>query len=108
MSPHFVTKLHHTALVGFDLRQMEGDVSVELLEEWDPIADQDRQDRIANFVVFFRGGWTRGEGQSETGGLSRESPACEPGRLPRIDRLHLVLVCCLELRSRHLRDLVRV
>src|SRR5947209_7213505 len=29
---------------------MEGDVSVELLEEWDPITDQDRQDRIANFV----------------------------------------------------------
>jgi len=31
--PHFVTKLHHTALIGFDLRQMEGDVSVELLED---------------------------------------------------------------------------
>ena len=38
-----VTKLNRPALVGFDLRQMEGDVSVELLEEWDPIADQDRQ-----------------------------------------------------------------
>src|SRR2546428_12098921 len=52
MSSHLVTKLHHTALVGFDLRQMEGDVSVELLEEWDPITNQDRQDRIANFVGY--------------------------------------------------------
>src|SRR5439155_23489325 len=47
---HLVTKLHHAALVGFDLCQMEADVSVELLEEWDPITNQDRQDRIANFV----------------------------------------------------------
>src|SRR5258705_4307146 len=50
MSSHLVTKLHHAALVGFDLRQMEGDVSVELLEEWDPITNQDREDRITNFV----------------------------------------------------------
>jgi hypothetical protein len=50
MSSHLVTKLHHAALIGFDLRQMEGDVSVELLEERYPIANQDRQDRIANFV----------------------------------------------------------
>ena len=50
MSSHLVTKLHHAALVGFDLRQMEGDVSVKLLEEWDPVTNQDRQDRIANFV----------------------------------------------------------
>src|SRR5438477_8964103 len=49
-SSHLVTKLHHTALVGFDLRQMEGDVFVQLLEEWDPITNQDRQDRITNFV----------------------------------------------------------
>ena len=50
MSSHLVTKLHRAALVGFDLRQMEGDVSVELVEEWDPIPNQDWQDRIANFV----------------------------------------------------------
>src|SRR5215831_13917880 len=50
LSSHLVKKLHHAALVGFDLRQMEGDVSVEFLEEWDPIANQDRQDRITNFV----------------------------------------------------------
>ena len=50
MSLHIVTKLHYAALVGFDLRQMEGDVSVEFLEERDPITNQDRQDRIANFV----------------------------------------------------------
>ena len=29
---------------------MEGDVPVELFEERDPIPNQDRQDRIANFV----------------------------------------------------------
>ena len=50
MSPHLVTKLHRAALVGLDLRQMEGDVFVEFLEESYPIADQDRQDRITNFV----------------------------------------------------------
>ena len=50
LSSRPVTKLHHAALVGFDLRQMEGDVSVEFLEEWDPITNQDRQDRITNFV----------------------------------------------------------
>jgi hypothetical protein len=50
MSSHLVTKLHRAALVGFDLRQMESDVSVELLEESDPLTNQDRQDRITNFV----------------------------------------------------------
>ncbi|KAF5408822.1 MAG: hypothetical protein Udaeo2_09870 [Candidatus Udaeobacter sp.] len=49
-SSHLVTKLDHAALIGFDLREMEGDVSVELLEERSPIANQDRQDRITNFV----------------------------------------------------------
>jgi len=29
---------------------MEGDVSVEFIEEWDAITNQDRQDRITNFV----------------------------------------------------------
>src|SRR5262249_55552365 len=47
---HLVTKIDHAALVGFDLRQMEGDVTVELLEEWDPITNQDREDRITHFV----------------------------------------------------------
>ena len=47
---HLVTQLNHAALVGFDLREVEGDVSIELVEEGDPIANQDRQDRIANFV----------------------------------------------------------
>src|SRR5260370_6729746 len=50
MSPHFVTKLHHAAFIGLDLRQIESDFSVELLEELYPIANQDRQDRITNFV----------------------------------------------------------
>ena len=44
MSSHLVAKLHHAALIGFDLRQMEGDVCIELLEERYPIANQDRQD----------------------------------------------------------------
>src|SRR2546426_2241126 len=50
MSSHLVTKRHRAALVGFDLRQMKGDVSVELLEKPYPIANQDRQDGITNFV----------------------------------------------------------
>src|SRR5262249_17420026 len=50
MSSYLVTKLYHAALGGFDLRQVEGDVSVELLEERDSITDQDRQNRITNFV----------------------------------------------------------
>jgi hypothetical protein len=50
MSSHLVKKFHRAALVGFNLRQMESDVSVELVEEWDAITDQDGQDRITNFV----------------------------------------------------------
>jgi hypothetical protein len=45
MSSHLVTKLHYSALVGFNLREIKADVSVELLEESDPITNQDRQDR---------------------------------------------------------------
>ena len=37
ISSHLVTKLHGAALISFDLRQMEGDVSVELLEERYPM-----------------------------------------------------------------------
>src|SRR5262249_37572961 len=29
---------------------MQGDVSVELLKEWNPVTNQDGHDRIANFV----------------------------------------------------------
>jgi len=50
ISPHLVTKRHRAALVGFDLRQMQRDVSVECFKELYPIANQDWQDRIANFV----------------------------------------------------------
>src|SRR5436853_3236603 len=50
LSSNLVTKLHHTALVGFHVRQVEGGVSVKLLEELDPITNQDRQNRITNFV----------------------------------------------------------
>ena len=50
VSSHLITKPHRAVLVRFDLRQMKGDVLVELLEERDPVANQDRQDRITNFV----------------------------------------------------------
>jgi hypothetical protein len=50
LSSHLVTKLYHAALVGADLHQMEGDVSVEPSEEWDPITNHDWQDRVADFV----------------------------------------------------------
>jgi hypothetical protein len=49
-SSRLVTKRDHAALVGFDLRQMEGNIPVELLEEGYPIANQDRQDRIMHLV----------------------------------------------------------
>ena len=45
-SSYLVTKRHHAAPIAFDLRQGEGDISVELLEEADPITDQDRADRL--------------------------------------------------------------
>ena len=43
MSSHLITQLHRAALVGFDLRKMEGDVSAELLEKRYPgfAADRD-------------------------------------------------------------------
>jgi len=50
MSSHLVTQLNHAALVGLDLGEMEGNVSVELLEEWDSLTNQYRQNRIINFV----------------------------------------------------------
>src|SRR6266702_5662418 len=55
ISPHLVAKRHHAVPICFDLRQMEGNISVEPLEERDAIANQDRQNRVAHFV-----------GQSET------------------------------------------
>src|SRR5215213_10869140 len=47
---HLVAKLHRPALVGFHFCQMESDVPVEFLEELYPIADQDRENRVTNFV----------------------------------------------------------
>src|SRR5262245_16328829 len=61
---HLVPKRHRAGLVGLDLRQMESDVPVELLEELDPIPNQDRQNRIANFVR-----------QSETKAFGGDHPA---------------------------------
>ena len=45
ISLHLVTEFHHSVLVGFDLREMERDISVELFEESDPFTNQGRQDR---------------------------------------------------------------
>jgi hypothetical protein len=50
MSSHLVTQFDHAAFVGLNPREMESDVSVQLLEEWDPITNQNRQDRIIDFV----------------------------------------------------------
>ena len=50
LSSHLVTKFHRAALVGFNLHQMKGYVSVELVKEWDPFTNQDGHDRITNFV----------------------------------------------------------
>lgn len=41
---HRVTQGHHAALVGFDLCKMERNVSIELLEEGNTIANQNGQD----------------------------------------------------------------
>ena len=49
-SSHFVTKRDCPALVGFDFRQMKVDVFVEFFKEPYPVANQDRHDRITNFV----------------------------------------------------------
>jgi hypothetical protein len=63
-SSHLVTKRYYAALIGFNLCKMEGDISVELVEEAEPITDQDWQDRITNFVgqaeakAFARNGTT--------------------------------------------------
>jgi hypothetical protein len=43
-------ELDHAALVGFDLHEMEGDVSVELPEERDSITNQDREYGVTHFV----------------------------------------------------------
>src|SRR5689334_10062351 len=67
-SSYLVTERNHPVLVGFDLGQMEGDVTIELVKERDPVANQDRQDRIAYFV-----------GQSATKALSGNgAPAGKP------------------------------
>jgi hypothetical protein len=49
-SSHLVTKRHCAALIAFDFGKMKGDISVEPLEEADPITDQNRQDGITHFV----------------------------------------------------------
>ena len=47
---HLITKRDHAVLIAFDFRQMKGGISVEILEERDPLTDQDRQDGITNLV----------------------------------------------------------
>jgi hypothetical protein len=85
ISSHFVTKRHRTAFIGIDLRQMKSDVSVELLEKRNPIANQDRQDRITNLV-----------GQPETKAFpgdctaSNKPNATEPGPQAPIHELRKI------------------
>ena len=50
MSSHLVPKPHHPALVGFDFSQMKGDVAAGLPEKRNALTNQDRDDRVANFV----------------------------------------------------------
>lgn len=63
---HVVAKLHHTGVIRLDLRQMEGNVPAEVIEKRDPVADQDGQDRITNFVS-----------QSTTQTFSGDGPAAD-------------------------------
>ena len=52
----------------FHLHEVQGDILVEPVEEWDPFTDQDGHDRIANFV-----------GQSEPKAFTRDgTPSDEP------------------------------
>ena len=44
MSSHLVTKSYHAILVAFHLGQVQSDIPVELIEELNPITNQDRQD----------------------------------------------------------------
>src|SRR5690606_25330033 len=45
-----VAELDHAGVVGPGLDEVEGDVGAELLEERDAVADEDRQDRVAQLV----------------------------------------------------------
>ena len=66
-SAHFVTQIHHAAFIGFDLRQMQTDVPVEILEERYALTDQYRQDRITDFV-----------GQATTQAIARDPVPVRP------------------------------
>jgi hypothetical protein len=49
-SSNLVAKPHDAALKGFDLSQMEGDISVKLVGEWNPATNHDGQHRVTNFI----------------------------------------------------------
>ena len=71
--PHLVAKRYHPARVRFHLHEVQGDILVEPVEEWDPFTDQDRHDRIANFVS-----------QSEPKAFTRDgAPSDEPDATER-------------------------
>ena len=59
--PYLVAKRYHPARVRFHLHEVQRDILVEPVEEWDPFTDQDGHDRIANFV-----------GQSEPKAFTRD------------------------------------
>src|SRR5262249_24476519 len=85
---HLVVQLYHAVLVGCDLCEMQRHVSVELVEERDPLADRDRHDRIANVI-----------GQPETQAIGRKRTAAhEPD----------AAVCGLEPSVHELREVTGV
>jgi hypothetical protein len=50
LASYLIQQFNHAGLIGFDFHEMESDVFVELLEKWDPVTNQDRQDGITYFV----------------------------------------------------------
>ena len=50
MATHLITRRHHAGPVCFDLAEMEANITVESIEERNALANQDRHDRVPNFV----------------------------------------------------------
>src|SRR5262245_36239793 len=82
LSANLVAKLDHAVLVCGDLREMERDISVELLEKGDPTTNQDRQDRIANFV-----GQAEAKAFAAHGAASDDPDAAERGSQPLVHKV---------------------
>src|SRR5437762_11692660 len=50
LPPNLVAKLDHAILVRRHIQQVKLDVFVELLEKGDAVTDQNREDRVTDFV----------------------------------------------------------